>query len=121
MTELEKKLMKQIEHLTIQNEKQAKQIEQLINQLTNMNRRLFGTSSEKNPQGQLSFFEEDNNSPFSEAEQPADKAVEIETISYQRKKYQGQRADITRDLPIVVEEHTLPSDSQVCSCCASPF
>ncbi|CEI80886.1 Transposase IS66 family protein [Oceanobacillus oncorhynchi] len=121
MTELEKKLMKQIEHLTIQNEKQAKQIEQLINQLTNMNRRLFGTSSEKNPQGQLSFFEEDNNSPFSEAEQPADKAVEIETISYQRKKYQGQRADITRDLPIVVEEHTLPSDSQVCSCCASPL
>ncbi|MCB5954592.1 transposase [Enterococcus sp. CWB-B31] len=106
MTELEKQLMVQVERLTIQNEKQAQQIQELIHQLTTMNRRMFGVSSEQTPSDQLSLFEDE--SSFKEPEPTEEKAVEMETVSYQRKKFKGQRAFLTKDLPILRKTMSFP-------------
>lgn len=91
MTELEKELTKQLARTTTQLEimteqlnNQAKQIENLMNIIANINRRQFGTKSEQN-QNQLSLLDDEENFPFNEAEQTASKAAETETVSYQRK------------------------------------
>ena len=123
MTELEKELTKQLARTTTQLEimteqlnNQAKQIENLMNIIANMNRRQFGTKSEQN-QNQLSLLDDEENFPFNKAEQTASKAAETETVSYQRKKYKGQREVLTRHLPVIEKEILLPDDRQVCSCC----
>ncbi|MGX7293740.1 transposase domain-containing protein, partial [Enterococcus diestrammenae] len=85
MTELEKELTKQLARTTTQLEimteqlnNQAKQIENLMNIIANMNRRQFGTKSEQN-QNQLSLLDDEENFPFNKAEQTASKAAETET------------------------------------------
>ncbi|MGX7291706.1 IS66 family transposase, partial [Enterococcus diestrammenae] len=85
MTELEKELTKQLARTTTQLEimteqlnNQAKQIENLMNIIANINRRQFGTKSEQN-QNQLSLLDDEENFPFNKAEQTASKAAETET------------------------------------------
>lgn len=74
--------------------------------------RQFGASSEQTPSGQESLF--------NEAEVVADTTppeVEIEQISYGRRKFKGQRDIKLKDLPVEQIEYVLPGDEQICPQC----
>lgn len=74
----------------------------------------FGTSSEKTNPDQLEL------SLFNEAEITADVKVEeptLETITYNRKKYVGQRDTKLENLPTETIHYRLSDEEQVCLCC----
>lgn len=76
--------------------------------------RQFGSSSEKTNPDQLEL------PLFNEAEVEADPQVEeptVETITYKRKKAQGQREMKLENLPTETVEYRLLEEEQVCSCC----
>ncbi len=76
--------------------------------------RQFGVSSEKTNSVQLTL------SLFNEAESDADpQAPEptVETITYKRKKKQGQRQEKLENLPVEVINYTLSAHEQTCTCC----
>jgi transposase len=76
--------------------------------------RQFGASSEKSNSEQLIL------QLFNEAESETDSGVPeptVETITYKRKKTQGQRQEKLKDLPVEVIDYTLPEHEQTCSCC----
>ncbi|SFH00872.1 Transposase [Sporolactobacillus nakayamae] len=76
--------------------------------------RQFGASSEKTNSEQLIL------QLFNEAESETDSGVPeptVETITYKRKKTQGQRQEKLKDLPVEVIDYTLPEHEQTCSCC----
>lgn len=61
---------------------------------------------------------------FNEAEVNAHPLLaepKIETITYNRKKQQGQREKMLKDLPVETVEYRLASEEQVCSCCGGPL
>ncbi|MCO7128373.1 IS66 family transposase [Sporolactobacillus shoreicorticis] len=77
-------------------------------------KRQFGASSEKTPPEQLTL------QLFNEAESESDSKVPeptVETITYKRKKSQGQRQEKLENLPVEVIHYTLPEQEQTCSCC----
>ncbi len=77
----------------------------------------FGTSSEKSFTGQISLFNEPEDTANPKLEEPT-----LETITYQRKKKQvGQRDDKLKDLPVEVIEYRLEADAQICPCCQGPL
>lgn len=73
----------------------------------------FGTSSEKSVPEQPNLF--------NEAEAIADATiagqVELEKVSYTRKKAKGQRELQLADLPVEEIEHRLPEEEQICPEC----
>lgn len=74
----------------------------------------FGTSSEKNNPDPLEL------SLFNEAEITADEKVKeptLETITYNRKKYVGQRDAKLENLPTETIHYRLSEEEQVCLCC----
>ena len=74
----------------------------------------FGTSSEKTHPDQMEL------PLFNEAEMTASHTVEeptLETITYRRKKYVGQREAKLENLPIETVHYHLPEEEQVCLCC----
>lgn len=74
----------------------------------------FGSSSEKTNPDQIEL------SLFNEAEIIADLKVEeptIETITYNRKKYVGQRDMKLENLPTETIHYRLSKEEQVCLCC----
>lgn len=78
----------------------------------------FGASSERSVSDEQQLF------LFNEAEseaQPLLAEPTMETITYNRKKLQGQREKKLKDLPVETIEYSLPSEEQVCSCCGGPL
>jgi transposase len=73
--------------------------------------KLFGTSSEKTSPDQLSLFNEAESEAKPESPEP-----DIETITYERKKKQGQREETFKNLPTEIIEYHLPQDEQDCHC-----
>ncbi|GEN85154.1 transposase [Sporosarcina luteola] len=74
----------------------------------------FGASSEKSNPDQLEL------PIFNEAELSADKNVEeptLESITYQRKKYAGQRDAKLENLPTETIHYRLSDEERVCLCC----
>lgn len=91
MTELEEKLLKQVEALTNELQLLREQNDYLI-------KKLFGRSSEKNiDEKQLDLFDDD--SSFNLAETTEEK-TEVEDITYRRKKRTGYKAKLTEHLPV---------------------
>ena len=62
MTELEQHLFSQVKDLTEQNQALLEQVRQLTEQIQYLNKKLFGSSSEKTKvaDGQISLFDQDN-------------------------------------------------------------
>lgn len=62
MTELEQHLFSQVKDLTEQNQALLEQVRQLTEQIQYLNKKLFGSSSEKNKitEGQISLFNPDD-------------------------------------------------------------
>jgi transposase len=75
--------------------------------------KLFGRSSEKTevPE-QLNLF----NEAESEAK-PAVPEPTLEEITYKRRKKQGHREEMLKDIPVETIEYRLPEEEQVCDCC----
>lgn len=74
----------------------------------------FGASSEKSNPDQIELH------LFNEAELSVDENVEeptLESITYQRKKYIGQRDAKLENLPTETIHYRLPDKEQVCLCC----
>lgn len=87
--------IKTLEHRITELEKENKLLHETIPHLT---RRLFGRSSEKTSVlsvGQMSLFDEAETESNSQAVEPDLKQVE----DYQRKKFNGQRKELLKDLP----------------------
>lgn len=78
-------------------------------------KRRFGASSEKTEDSEQLTLQ-----LFNEAESESDPNVPeptVESITYKRKKAQGQRQEKLANLPVEVIEYRLPEDEQICSCC----
>jgi transposase len=76
--------------------------------------RQFGASSEQSPSGQETLV-------FNEAEAIADATpaeVELEKISYVRRKKKGQRETNLEDLPVRETKYELPEQEQICPQCS---
>lgn len=110
-----------IEKLSAENadlEKQKEVLEAKIKWLEEQFRlsqqKKFGASSEKSNPDQLEL------PLFNEAELSVDEKVEeptLESITYQRKKYVGQRDAKLENLPTETIHYRLPEEEQVCLCC----
>jgi len=73
--------------------------------------KLYGTSSEKTSTEQLSLFNEAESEAKPEVPEPT-----IEEITYKRKKKQGQREEMMKDLPVETIEYHLPEEEHTCDC-----
>jgi transposase len=71
----------------------------------------FGRSSEATGPWQLSLFNEAESETKPEAPEPT-----IEEITYKRKKQQGHRDEMLKDLPVETIEYCLPEEEQICVC-----
>jgi len=80
--------------------------------------RQFGASSERTvtAEQQPSLFNEAEKEARPEAAEPT-----VETITYKRKKRQGQREEALKDLPVETIEYRLPPEEQVCPNCGGPL
>lgn len=76
--------------------------------------KLYGRSSEKITPGQLSLFNEAESEAKPEAPEPT-----VEEITYKRKKKQGHREEMLKDLPVETIEYHLPAEEQTCDCGAT--
>ena len=73
--------------------------------------RLYGRSSEKIDPGQLSLFNEAESEFKPEIPEPT-----VEEITYKRKKKQGHREEMLKDLPVETVEYHLPEEERTCDC-----
>jgi transposase len=76
--------------------------------------KMYGRSSEKLDNGQISLFNEAESETKPEAPEPT-----IEEISYKRKKRQGHREEMLKDLPVETVEYHLSEEEQKCECGAN--
>mgnify|MGYP001125525610 CR=1 FL=1 len=74
--------------------------------------KLFGKASEQTPPEQLNFFNEVEIEAKAEQPEPT-----MEEITYRRKKREGQKEELLKDLPVEIIEYRLSEEEQVCSCC----
>jgi transposase len=110
----EEKLLKENEYLKQKNLELEEKIK-LLEDLFRLNQhKLFGRSSEKTPiPEQISLFNE------AEAESnPKIPEPTVEEVTYKRKKRQGHRDEMLKDLPVETIEYKLPEEEQVCNCCS---
>lgn len=73
--------------------------------------KLYGTKSEKTSTDQLSLFNEAESEAKPEVPEPT-----VEEITYKRKKKQGHREEMLKDLPVETIEYHLPQEEQTCDC-----
>ena len=110
-------LISKLSGLEAQNKQLADENRWMKEQFLLARRKQFGTKSE-----QTSADSEPWARLFDEAEailhkNPED-ASEGKTITYTRgKKTVGHREEVLANLPIVIQDHRLPEEEQVCSCC----
>lgn len=85
-----------------------------------LTRKLYGRSSEKTTvlfEGQLSLFDEAKREAKKNAPEPDLKDVE----SYRRKKFNGQREELLKDLPHTKRLCTLVAEDRFCEICETPL
>jgi transposase len=73
--------------------------------------KMYGGSSEKLDNGQISLFNEAEAESKPEIPEP-----EFGEIAYTRKKKQGHREEMLKDLPVETIEYHLPEEEQACKC-----
>lgn len=73
--------------------------------------KLYGAKSEKTSTEQLSLFNEAELEAKPEVPEPT-----IEEITYKRRKKQGQREEMLKDLPVETIEYRLSEEEQTCDC-----
>jgi transposase len=73
--------------------------------------KMYGKSSEKLDNGQLPLFNEAESEAKPEAPEPT-----VEEITYKRRKKQGHREEMLKDLPVETVEYHLPETEQTCEC-----
>ena len=73
--------------------------------------KMYGKSSEKLDNGQISLFNEAESEAKPEAPEP-----NIEKITYERRKKQGHREEMLKDLPVETVEYHLSEEEQTCDC-----
>jgi transposase len=101
------------EALALENAQLKAEIQWLKEQLGLAKHRLFAPSSEKTPVGQeVMLFNEAEACAAPEVPEPV-----TETITYTRRKYQGQRELNLAGLPVEEIVYDLPQDEQVCPQC----
>jgi len=107
-------LKKRCQQLEQENAELTAKVNWLLEQFRLSQHHRYGASSEKtNPEQQQLFNE-------IEAEaQPLLAEPTIEKITYERRKRQGQRETMLKDLPVETIEYRLPKEEQVCSCCGN--
>ena len=74
--------------------------------------RQFGHSSEQTQPEQINLFNEAETEAKPDAPEPT-----VEEITYKRRKRQGHREEMFKDLPVETIEYRLPEEEQVCDCC----
>jgi transposase len=92
----------------------------LLESVHHLTRKLFGRSSEKTSVltlGQVSLFDEVEVEAQPSAKEPDLNQVE----SYRRKKAQGQRMELLKNLPHVKKLCTLMEDERFCEACQTPL
>jgi transposase len=107
-------LHKRVDSLEKQNAELTAKLKWYEEQFRLSQQRQFGASSEKSNPDQMEL------SLFNEAEITTDSSVNeptIETITYHRKKSQGQRETMLENLATETIEYRLSQEEQVCSCC----
>jgi len=80
--------------------------------------RQFGASSER------TVSTKEQSSLFNEAEKEAEPELAeptVETITYKRRKQEGHREAMLKDLPVETIEYRLPPEEQVCPNCGGPL
>lgn len=85
-----------------------------------LTRKLYGSSSEKTStflEGQMSIFDESEIEADPKALEPGLKEVE----GYQRKKFEGQRKELLKDLPHEKRLCTLVEEDRLCTSCGTPL
>lgn len=73
--------------------------------------KIYGSSSEKTNTAQLCIFNEAESETKPEIPEPI-----IEEIAYKRKKKQGHREEMLKDLPVEIIEYHLTEEEQNCDC-----
>jgi len=114
-----------IEELRRENSRLKEQVAELtakvnwfMEQFKLAKRRQFGSSSER------TVSTKEQPSLFNEAEKEAEpelKEPTVETITYKRRKRQGHREEMLKDLPVETIEYRLPPEEQVCPNCGGPL
>lgn len=74
--------------------------------------RQFGRSSEQTFPEQINIFNEAEVEAKPDVPDPA-----VEEITYKRRKKQGHREEMLKDLPVETIEHQLPEEEQACDIC----
>lgn len=95
-----------------QNAELAAKVKWYEEQIHRFRQKQFGASSERTHPDQLLLF----NEPEAEAD-PAAEEPTVETITYQRKKQQGQREAKIEHLPVETIDYQLPEEERICPCC----
>lgn len=108
-----------IEKLKEENALQKQQIAELsakldwfIEQFRLSQHRQFGRSSEQTTPEQVSLFNEAEVEAKPDAPEPT-----VEEITYKRRKRQGQREEMFKDLPVETIEYRLSEEERVCDIC----
>ncbi|RAU90856.1 IS66 family transposase [Paenibacillus sp. YN15] len=97
-----------------QNQELALKLKWYEEQVRLLQHKRFGASSEKTHPDQLEL------NLFNEAEAetlPQPPEPTVETLTYTRKKYPGQREDKLAGLPQQTQEYRLAESEQICPCC----
>lgn len=106
----------QIETLENRISELEKENKLLLEAVHNLTRKLYGRSSEKTSvltAGQMSLFDEAETEASSKAKEPDLKQVD----GYLRKKFNGQRMELLKDLPHEKRLCTLVKEDQFCEAC----
>jgi len=106
------KQQEEIDALKHQNEELTAKLNFFMEQFKLNQNRQFGKSSEQNMAEQLNIFNEAEVEAKPDIPEPT-----IEEITYKRKKRQGQREELLKDLPVEVIEYKLSEEEQICPCC----
>jgi len=98
-------------------EQENKRLHDTVDYLT---RKLYGSSSEKTSailEGQMSIFDEAETDADPKAPEPGLKEVD----GYQRKKFEGQRKELLKDIPHEKRLCTLVEEDRFCENCGTPL
>ncbi|MGL4373223.1 MAG: IS66 family transposase zinc-finger binding domain-containing protein, partial [Turicibacter sp.] len=114
LMEQNKELTEQNKRLFAQNEELLHQVRHLTEQVQYMNKKLFGSSSEKTKvdDNQISLWEDS----FFEVAEETDTQT-VEDITYRRKKKKGKKAELLRNLSIEEVHCELHDKDCLCQHC----
>jgi transposase len=111
-------LEEQLAHSNQQNQKLAKQIESLTQQLQHLTKLLYGSKTEKSkyntPDGQASLFDDDPS--FTDSEHTEEQSQQTISYTVVRKIQKKKRNDSLRDDVEVEAIHHHPTNT-ICECC----